>query len=149
MESAQTRQGGQGAQADNDSILMVKNMGFKINVLSDISWGSNDKTTILTDQTFILVKIQTQEEAPCTKRRTPFSTKMSVIIGNIFLFLKPLRQQQSQSSSVNRGQAIINKLASLTDSSFFSRSGTATQLIIVGWSSSEIQTGNSSITLQK
>ena len=42
---------------------MTKNMGFIINVLSDISWGSNDKTTILTDQTFILFKIQTQEKA--------------------------------------------------------------------------------------
>ena len=32
--------------------------------------------------------------------RTPFSTKMLVNIGNIFLIIKPLRQQQSQSSSI-------------------------------------------------
>ena len=66
MESAQTRQGGQGAQADNDSILKFvpwQRIWKLKNVLSDISWGSNDNTTILTDQTFILVKIQTQEEA--------------------------------------------------------------------------------------
>ena len=49
----------------------------------------------------------------------------------------------------NRGWAIINELVSLTDSNSFSRSRIIAQRIIVGWSGSEFQTENSSITLQK
>ena len=49
----------------------------------------------------------------------------------------------------NQRWAIINELESMIDSSSFSRSGLAAQLIIMGWSDSEFQTGNSSITLQK
>ena len=129
---------------------------LKINVLSDISWGSNDKTTILIDQTFILFKIQTQEEAQKNLDTSRYLKNENAIFNkNVIEYWKYIPHHKATRTAAvpvilyYRGQAIINKLAALTDSSSFSRSGTAAQPIIVGWSSSEFQTGNSSITLQK
>ena len=105
------------------------------------------------DQIFQFVKIQTQaeEQILSTQKCEIFRTlTANLMMGSKSLVVKPLRQQQQfQSSSVLEDERSSMHWNFIRNSGAFSRSGPAAQFIIVGWSGSEFQTGNSSITLQK